>query len=47
MAYLKMLSEKKPLLQDGPESRIEEFQQVFGDLKALDAEFLRYIMRVR
>ena len=47
MAYLKMLSEKKPLLQDGPESRIEEFQQVFGDLKTLDAEFLRYIMRVR
>ena len=42
-----MLSQKKPLLQDGPEKRIDEFRKAFGELKQVDAEFLRYIGRVR
>ncbi len=43
IAYLSMLSAKKPLVQDGPEKRLHEFQQSFGDLKTLDTEFLRYM----
>jgi len=45
--YLKMLSEKKPLLQDSPEERLAQFREVFGDLDKLDAEFLRQMSRVR
>ncbi len=45
--YLKLLSEKKPLVWDTPERRVKEFTDVFGDLKRLDFEFLRYIQRVR
>jgi hypothetical protein len=47
VAYLRTLSEKKPLLQDTPERRLNEFHQAFGPTKALDAEFLRYMARVR
>ncbi len=47
IAYLRMLSKKKPLLHDTPETRLKEFQQAFGNIKKLDAEFLRYIGRVR
>ena len=43
VAYLKVLSQKKPLLDDGPKTRLEEFQQAFGDLKQLDAGLLRYM----
>jgi hypothetical protein len=43
VAYLRMLSKKKPLLRDSPETRLNEFQQTFGDMKKLDAEFLRYM----
>ena len=42
-----MLSKKKPLLQDGPAKRLEEFRQAFGELKPLDAEFQRYLDRLR
>lgn len=45
IAYLKQLSHKKPLLQDGPETRLKEFERAFGDLKSLDTEFLRYMAR--
>ncbi len=45
--YLRLLSEKGPLIEDGPERRLLEFREVFGDLRALDAEFLRYMERVR
>jgi len=45
--YLKMLSQKKPLLQDGPETRLKQFKEVFGDMKALDTEFVRYMLRLR
>ena len=47
VAYLRMLSAKKPLVQDGPERRLDEFRQAFGDLPKLDAEFLRYMARLR
>lgn len=45
--YLRLLSAKKPLVEDGPERRLQEFREVFGDLRKLDAEFLRYMARVR
>ena len=47
IAYLRMLSQKKPLLRDSPETRLNEFQQAFGNTKKLDTEFLRYWGRVR
>lgn len=45
--YLEMLSRKRPLLWDTPETRLAEFERIFGDLKKLDAEFLRYLARVQ
>jgi hypothetical protein len=47
VAYLKLLSTKKPLIDEGPEARLEEFENAFGKLEALDAEFLRYMSRLR
>ena len=47
VAYLEMLSKKKPLLQDDRETRIDEFRGAFGELNAVDAEFLRYMGRLR
>jgi len=47
VAYLRMLSKKKPLLHDSPQTRLDEFQRAFGDIKKLDVEFLRYIGRAR
>jgi hypothetical protein len=47
VAYIKMLSQKKPLLNDTPEKRIEEFEEVFGKIGKLDEEFQRYIGRVK
>ena len=48
VAYLQMLSQKKPLLWDEPEARLKEFQEAFGDnLGQLDAEFLRQMQKVR
>jgi len=47
-AYLKSLSQKKPLLYDDPQERIEQFKRFFGeDLEQLNAEFLRYLRSVR
>jgi hypothetical protein len=45
--YVRRLGQKKPLLWDRPETRLNEFQQVFGDLAELDQEFLRYMRQVR
>ena len=42
-----MLSAKKPLLEDDPDGRVDQFRHAFGELKQLDAEFLRYMARVR
>jgi hypothetical protein len=47
VAYLRLLAEKKPLVGDGPEKRLEEFQGVFGDIEELDAEMVRAIGRLR
>ncbi|MDZ7619673.1 MAG: DUF1570 domain-containing protein [Patescibacteria group bacterium] len=45
--YLRVLSEKSPLVQDGPERRLLEFREIFGELRDLDAEFVRYVDRLR
>ena len=47
IAYLHTLSEKKPLVQDGRQRRLDEFGQAFGDLSRLNTEFLRYMCRGR
>ena len=48
VAYLKRLSEKKPLFWDDAKTRLAEFKQAFGDdLGTLDAEFVRYMARER
>ena len=47
VAYLRALSTKKPLSADSSNARLEEFQQAFGDLNKLDAEFIRYMSRLR
>lgn len=45
--YLKLLSEKKPLVWDTPEERVAQFTAIFGDLRRLDTEFVRYLARVQ
>jgi hypothetical protein len=46
--YLQQISRKKPLVWDKPETRLREFQSAFGqDLQALDAEFLRFMAKLR
>ncbi|MBN1589481.1 MAG: DUF1570 domain-containing protein [Pirellulales bacterium] len=47
LKYLTQISQKKPFVWDSPETRLNEFQAVFGDLEELDREFLRYMQRVR
>lgn len=47
VAYLTVLSKKKPLVFDTPAQRVDEFRQAFGDLNALDADFVRYMAKVR
>ncbi len=48
VAYLGMLAAKKPMFWDDPQTRLREFKQAFGDdLDKLDAEFTRYILRLR
>jgi len=43
-AYLRKLSEKTPLIDDGAEIRLAEFQAIFGsDLKKFDAGFVKYM----
>mgnify|MGYP000865101321 CR=1 FL=1 len=45
--YVRVLSAKPPLREDGPEKRLAEFTAAFGDLSKLDAEFLRYMAKVQ
>jgi hypothetical protein len=47
LQYLEMLSRKKPLMWDTPETRLAEFQKIFGNLKKLDTDFLRYMARMQ
>ncbi|HEY2826967.1 MAG TPA: DUF1570 domain-containing protein [Pirellulales bacterium] len=47
-AYLQRLAEKQPLVWDDPAARLKEFKACFGpDLTGLDAEFVRYMSRVK
>ena len=42
------MSQKKPLVYDTPEDRLNDFKQFLGDdLDALEQEFLEYIENVR
>lgn len=46
--YLKVMKEKKPLVEESPEQRVREFQEHFGeDLSEFDSEFLEFMTRVR
>ncbi|MBI2826369.1 MAG: DUF1570 domain-containing protein [Planctomycetia bacterium] len=45
--YLLMLSEKKQLLWDDPQRRVDEFTTAFGDLDALDVQMQKYVNRLR
>ncbi|MGA2618487.1 MAG: DUF1570 domain-containing protein [Thermoguttaceae bacterium] len=45
--YLKMLSKKGPLLRDGPQRRLEEFEHYFGPWQKVDADLLRFMARLR
>jgi hypothetical protein len=45
--YLKMLAEKRPLIDDTPEERLAEFRAHFGDLGKLEQAFLRQMARVK
>ena len=47
VAYLEMMSRKKPLLWKTPEERLQQFQDFFGDVAALDEEFVRHMRRMR
>ncbi len=48
LAYLGPLSAKHALISDPPETRIKQFKAAFGDdLDRLDAEFVKYMLRVR
>jgi hypothetical protein len=46
MVYIKLLSEKEPLIWDDAASRLGEFQKAFGDVHQLDAEFIRQMAKV-
>ena len=47
-AYLQMLSEKKQLIWDDPETRLKDFQAAFGEnLGRLDTDFVRQMQKVR
>jgi len=45
-AYLKLLAQKRSLMSDDPETRLEEFKQHFGDLHTLEQDFLKQMSRV-
>jgi hypothetical protein len=45
--YLKSLSTKPYLVQDDEATRVQEFQAAFGDVSALDSQFLRFMSEVR
>lgn len=45
-AYLKTLAAKPPLVEDDPDTRLEEFKAHFGDLRTLESDFLQKMSRV-
>jgi hypothetical protein len=46
-AYVRLQSQKPPLVEDEPEKRLAEFRQHFGNLRALEQEFLKQMSRLR
>jgi uncharacterized protein DUF1570 len=46
-AYLKVLAEKQPLMEDDPQTRLAEFREHFGDLRKLEQDFLKQMSRVK
>lgn len=47
LAYVKLMSEKKPLISDDAETRLREFEKTFGDLRQLDAELVKLMSKTR
>jgi hypothetical protein len=47
VAYLKNVAAKRPAEIQTPEERLKDFTDAFGDLDALDAEFLRHVQSLR
>jgi hypothetical protein len=45
--YLRALAAKPPLVEDGPQARLAEFRQYFGDLRVLEQRFLEQMMRIK
>jgi len=45
--YLRLLQAKQPLDWGGPQQRLAEFQEIFGDLGTLDKQFINYMRRQR
>ena len=46
--YLMYLTEKKPLVRDTPQSRIDDFKTFFGDdLAQLDGKFINYVKKLK
>jgi len=46
-AYVKVLAEKRPLIEDDAQKRLDEFRQHFGDLSKLEQDFLKQMSRVK
>jgi hypothetical protein len=46
-AYLKMLAEKPPLVEDDAEERLAEFREHFGDVRDLEQKFLKQMSRLK
>ncbi len=47
VTYLKKLAAKSPLIWDDPETRLAEFESVFGDIRKVDAELLKQVAKMR
>jgi hypothetical protein len=45
--YLQIQAAKKPCVDTAPAERIAEFERVFGELRRLDAEFVRQMAKVQ
>jgi len=45
--YFQLLAKKERLIWDEPAARVEDFRRCFGDLDALERDFLRYMKQVR
>jgi Protein of unknown function (DUF1570) len=47
VAYLKTLSQKEPLIDDEPKTRIGDFRRHFGDPRRVEQEFVKQMSRVK